>query len=117
MERFKKIVGDGNGVLKCDLKYFKNKLSYIEMVAAQIYEYQRKGYLTEREREELTVLEEDLNLHLRDLRDKCGVTLTEEQVINMFKEHPNYLEELSFSLLNLSNSGNGKEERNNGENK
>ena len=104
--------GNGNGSnLKCDLKYFKTKLSYIEMVGAQIYQLKKKGFLTEKEREELALLVEALNLHLRDLHEKCGVSLSAEQVLEMFKLHPDYLDELAATLLPSSTNNNNKQEK------
>ena len=84
------------GELKCDLSYFKSKIDYIMFLGAEIYQIKkRERFLTTDEKKRLKLIEEDMELHLKDLAEKCGVMISKEKILSAFEEDPDLLEQYS----------------------
>ena len=98
--------------LLCSFPYFKQKLDYVMFLGAEVYKMkQKEKWLTMDEKKRLRILEEDLELHLRDLYDKCGVPISKERILKSFEEDPELLEQIASALSEFKLSATTVEEK------
>jgi len=95
-----KLLGVENGKgLKCDFSYLRSKLDYLLNIGAEVYRLKaRERFLTMDEKKQLALLEEDMELHIKDLYEKCGVFIPKEKILRAFEEDPDLLKIIASSL-------------------
>jgi len=100
---------DGKG-LKCDFSYLRSKLDYLLNIGAEVYRLKAKErFLSLDERKQLVLLEEDMELHIKDLYEKCGVLIPKEKILKAFEEDPDLLRMIASSLTEFKVSEGGNQ--------
>lgn len=96
-----KLLGTDNAKgLKCDFSYLRSKLDYLLNIGAEVYRLKaRERFLSMDERKQLALLEEDMELHIKDLYEKCGVLIPKEKILRAFEEDPDLLRIVASSLM------------------